>query len=163
MRDKKKPENLEEFKKLCDEYLNGWKRAKADLINFKKDTEKRQQEFNDFIIADIILELLPIHNNFKRALNIVPKNLGDEQIAISGNKAWLEGIKHVKSQLDKFLENRGVSEIKTIGEKFNPELHEAVGKRKVNGARPDIIVEECSAGYTLNGRVIMAARVIVCE
>ncbi|NQU77521.1 nucleotide exchange factor GrpE [Candidatus Falkowbacteria bacterium] len=154
MKDKKNRESMDELKKQCQEYLNGWKRAKADLVNYKKEVEKNQSDFRDFVAADILLELLPIHDHFKKALTHVPKK---------ENQEWLTGITHIKSQLDKFLQDRGVSEIKTQGEKLNPELHEAIGQRQDKKAEPGVIIEECSTGYVLNGKVIMPAKVIVAE
>jgi len=146
---------LKKLEEQCQEYLNGWKRAKADLANYKKDVEKNQSDFRDFVAADILIELLPIHSHFKKAITHVPEEEND--------KEWLVGITHIKSQLDKFLADRRVSEIKTHGEKLNPELHEAIGQRKAENTEPDIIIEECSTGYTLNDKVIMPAKVIVAE
>lgn len=149
MKDKK----INELKKQRDEYLNGWKRAKADLENYKKNVEKRQQDFREFISADLILDILPIHNHFKESLKHIP----DED----RNKDWVIGITHIKSQLDKFLKDRGVEEMKTVGEKFSPELHEAMSKRKENGVEHGMILEECSTGYVMNGKVVKAAKVVV--
>jgi len=170
-KDEKTENELGKCKEQAEEYLNGWKRAKADLINYKKDIEKRQQVLRQFLVADTILELLPIHDNFKRAMehinNVTMKQCNNEDNesgkSINNPKTWFEGIKHIKSQLDKFLKDRGVEEIKTVGEKFNPELHEAIDKRKVEGVEPDIILEESSAGYTIDGKVIVPAKVVVAE
>ena len=155
MKDSKKLDELKKLKEQAQEYLNGWKRAKADLANYKKDVEKRSAELREFLIADTILEILPIHNNFKRSLEHIPEQ--------DKKQEWVVGITHIKSQLDKLLKDRGVAEIKTINEKFNPELHEAVGKRKAKEQESDVILEECSTGYTMNGKVIMAGKVIVAE
>jgi len=155
MKEKKQSEELNKFKKQCDEYLNGWKRAKADLVNYKNNVEKRQQEFREFLSADLILDILSVHNHFKESLKHIPNE--------DKKKDWVIGITHIKSQLDKFLKDRGVLEIKTIGEKFNPEFHEAVGKTKDDNFEPDTVLEECSAGYTMNGKVVVAAKVIVSE
>ncbi len=155
MKDKKYPDELEKLKKQAEDYLNGWKRAKADLVNYKKDVEKHSTEIREFMAADLILELLPIHNHFKRSFEHIPKE--------DRKRDWVVGITLIKSQLDKFLQNRGVSEIKTVGEKFNPEFHEAVSKREEQGSQSDIILEECSAGYAVAGKVIVPAKVIVSE
>lgn len=192
MKDDKKDKDIEKLKEQCGEYLNGWKRAKADLINYKKEVEKRSQELREFMMAGVVLDILPIHDHFKKALSHAPLQENEKTkkqynpstplgvsnnitIEQSDNEAvniqdvpkeftdWFEGIKHIKSQLDKFLKDRGVAEIKTIGEKFNPELHEAVSKRKVEGTESDIILEEVSSGYKMNGKVIMPAKVVVSE
>ena len=155
MKDSKKIDKLEELKEQCNEYLNGWKRAKADLANFKKDTEKRQQEIREFMAADLVLDILPIHDHFKRSLEHIPEE--DQK------KDWVIGIMHIKSQLDKFLKDRGIEEIKTVGEEFNPELHEAVSNHKSENSESNIITKEVSTGYTMNGKVIQPAKVIVSE
>ncbi|MBU4332406.1 nucleotide exchange factor GrpE [Patescibacteria group bacterium] len=174
MKDSKKLDELKKLKKQCDEYLNGWKRAKADLANYKKDIEKRSQELREFMAADLILDILPIHDHFKKALahasdvsNVTIEQLNNKDKEngkpVNEQNTWLEGIRHIKSQLDKFLKDRGVEEIKTVGEKFSPEFHEAVSKHQEKGKESDTILKECSAGYTMNGRVIVPAKVIVAE
>ena len=160
-----KKDELKKLEEQCNEYLNGWKRAKADLANFKKDTEKNQQEFREFATADVILDLLPIHSTFKKAMAHSPNNETMKQCNNDCDDlgTWINGISHIKSQLDKFLKDRGVEEIKTLGEKFNPELHEAVGQCPAKGTESGIITKECSAGYVMNGKVIMVAKVIIAE
>ena len=98
---------------------------------------------------------MPIHNHFKESLKHIPDKDKESD--------WVIGITHIKSQLDKFLKDRGVEEIKTIEEKFNPELHEAVSKRKSYNSKSGVILEEYGAGYIMNGNVIMAAKVVVAE
>jgi len=154
MKDSRK-DHQDKYKKLAQEYLDGWKRAKADLVNYKKEIEKHNSDVREFMAADLILELLPIHDHFKRSLEHIP----DED----KKQDWVTGITHIKSQLDKFLKDRGVEEIKTIGEAFNPEFHEAVSKQESDDQESDVIIQEVNSGYTLNGKVIMPAKVIVAE
>ncbi|MAF13817.1 MAG: nucleotide exchange factor GrpE [Parcubacteria group bacterium] len=151
----KSQKELDQLKKKAEEYLNGWKRAKADYSNFKKDAEKRQQEIIQFANASLIAELLPVFNNFKIACQHVPND--------EAGKDWVQGFEHIKKQFVDFLKNLGIEEIATVGQKFNPELHEAVASEKKEDFKTDIIFEEVSAGYTLQGKVVNPAKVKVAK
>ncbi|MFA5188652.1 MAG: nucleotide exchange factor GrpE [Patescibacteria group bacterium] len=147
------PTELARLQAQCDEYLNGWKRAKADYINFKKETEDKQAMLFEFANATLLMEVLPIYDNLKKAILVA----GEEK------NNWLEGIKQIKKQLEDLLKDHGVEEIKTLGEKFNPEFHEAISKEKKEGVEADTIIVELSSGYLLKGKVLVAAKVIVAE
>ena len=73
------------------------------------------------------------------------------------------GLRRLRSNLRIFLKNYGIEEIKTVGEKFNPEFHEAVSKEKKEGVESDIIISEVSSGYIMKGNVLTAAKVVVAE
>ena len=147
------PTELEQLKAQADEYLAGWQRAKADYINFKKETDEKQKMIFEFANATLLMEILPIYDNLKKALALA----GEEK------NNWLEGIKQIKKQIEDLLKDHGIEEIKTMGEKFNPEFHEAVSKEKKEGIAPDTIISETSSGYLLKGKVLVAAKVIVAE
>ena len=70
--------DLEKLQQLNQEYLDGWKRAKADYINFKRDAEKEKMEIVQFANAGLLLELLPILDNLKTAMKHVPENMTKE-------------------------------------------------------------------------------------
>ena len=148
------PEELTAIEKLEVEVatnLAGWQRARADYENLQKEVMRERGEYVKFANAALLLELLPIYDNFKLAFRAIPE--ADIEIP------WVVGLTHIKKQLQTFLENQGVEEIKTVGEVFDPQLHEAV--ETVAGDREDVIVKELKAGYRLAGRVIQAARVVV--
>ncbi len=148
----------EEFNKLqekADEYLDGWKRAKADYINLKKDTEKYQLEMVQFANAALISQLLPIFDHYKLALKHIP----NDQKEID----WVVGFYHIKKQFDDFLKNLGIEEIKTVNEKFDPNFHEAIAHEKVDGFETDVIYEEVKSGYTLHKKVVVPAQVKVAK
>jgi len=152
--DKLKKE-LEEAKRKAEENLAGWKRALADYANFKKREEEAKKELIKFANENLILEILPIFDNFQNAYKSLPKDLEKNN--------WVEGIKYIKLQFENILKKIGVEEIKTVGEKFNPELHEAVEKVKINEKKSGVVVDEVSKGYKLNGKVIRVAKVKVSE
>lgn len=145
--------NIEDLQNKCQEYLNGWKRAKADYENLKKETGKKQEEFIDYIQAALLLEILPIINNYKVALSHVPENLKKEE--------WLQGFNHIYKQFKEFLKKIGIKEIKTVGEKFNLEFHEAVAQEEKDDVEDQIILKEASPGFQLNDKVIIPAKVVV--
>lgn len=183
---------LAEAKKNAEEYLNGWKRAKADYINREKEIEKEKEEWGKFANVALILQILPILDNFKRAITQIntEKNINQHILNDRKNdtktchpgaersgaiisckyktsvryyriKAWIEGVKQIKNQLENLLKGLGLEEIKTEGEKFDPSLHESTGKEKVEGKEENIILKEVEAGYKLHGRVIRPAKVVV--
>jgi len=156
---KEKSKTLKEIKReleKCQEeakkYLTGWKREKADFMNYKKQREREMVKFRELANEDIIINLLPVIDNFNLAVQHLPKELEESD--------WVKGILHIKVQLENFLKGAGVEEIKSVGEKFNPEYHEIAGKRK-SEEEEDVIVGEIRKGYEMKGRVIRAARVIV--
>ena len=143
---------LENCREEAKKYLMGWKREKADFVNYKKQREREMVKFKELANEDIIINLLPVIDNFNLAVQHLPKELEESD--------WVKGILHIKIQLENFLKEVGVKEIKSVGERFNPEYHEIAGKRK-SEKEEDMIVEEIRKGYEMKGRVIRAARVIV--
>src|SRR3989344_1863613 len=139
----------------ADEYLDGWKRARADYQNYKKETEKKTAEMIQFANASLVAELLPIYNHFKLALAHVP----EDQKKVE----WVIGFEHIYRQLTDFLKNLGIEEIKTVSEKFNPDIHEAVAHEAKDGFAADMIFAEVSPGYTLHGTVVVPAKVKVAK
>jgi len=144
---------LDQLKAQCDEYLAGWQRAKADYINLKKETEEKQAMLFEFANAALLIEILPIYDNLKKAIAL----MGEEK------NNWIEGIKQIKKQFEDLLKDHGIEEIKTMGEKFNPEFHEAVSKEKKEGVEAGVIISEASPGYLMKGKVLVPAKVVVAE
>ncbi|PIZ56155.1 nucleotide exchange factor GrpE, partial [bacterium (Candidatus Torokbacteria) CG_4_10_14_0_2_um_filter_35_8] len=140
---------VKKFKKEADANLNGWKRALADLENFKKKVEEENKRLIQFANKDLILRILPILDNFKRAEKFVPEK--------ERKNDWVLGIIHIKSQLENLLKDLDVEEISVLGKEFDPELCEAISKK---GDR-NIIKEVIETGYRMNGEVIRHAKVIV--
>ncbi len=153
---KKQKSELEITKQRMEEYLNGWKRAKADYINLKKETEKKQGEMVQFASAALILQMLPIYDNFKLAWQHIPEEH-------KKSDKWLEGIRQIKKQFAELMKNLGIEEIKTVGEKFDPEIHEAVAKEKKEDMESNTVFEEIKGGYKLYDKVLEPAKVKVAE
>ena len=149
---------LEEEKKKAVEYQNHWKRAMADFQNYKKRQSELFAELVNSAGQEMIMEILPIYDTFTLAVKHIPEDLKD--------KEWTKGVVQLKNQLESLLKNKGLEEIKSVGEKFDPGLHEAVemvdspsGEEKPEGE----ILEEVQKGYKLNGMVIRTAKVKVAK
>ncbi|MEK9154731.1 MAG: nucleotide exchange factor GrpE [Patescibacteria group bacterium] len=133
-----------------EEYLNGWKRAKAELINYKKDEAKRFETIAKFSNESLIRELLLVLDSFDLALSSLEKN---------GNVD--KGIYLILSQLNDVMKQNGLEKVNVIiGEIFNPKYHEAIVS--IDSDKPHgTIIEEIEKGYFLNGKLIKPARVKV--
>ncbi|MDO8669247.1 MAG: nucleotide exchange factor GrpE [Candidatus Buchananbacteria bacterium] len=148
-------EELEEAKIQIAENLAGWQRAQADYANFKKETESRQKDVIEFANAAFMAEVLPIYNHFKLALGHIPK----EQMKLD----WVVGLAHIKKQFQDFLRKYKIEEIKTIGEKFDHNFHEAVAYEEKEGYESDIVFAEVQPGYTLGDKILVPAQVKVAK
>jgi len=141
-------EKLAEALKQRDEYLDGWKRAKADFINYKKEEAERFTLLAKFGNEGLILELLSILDSFDLGLTI----LGNDEVA-------QKGIFLIRNQLADLLKKYGLEKINVVvGETFQPSRHEAVDEAESD--KPvGVILEETGKGYILSGKVIRPARV----
>ncbi|MDP2967008.1 MAG: nucleotide exchange factor GrpE [bacterium] len=144
---------LEECQKLKEEYLAGWQRARADFLNYKKEEIERIEEILKYGGEEFILKILPILDNFDLAEKKLPEDLK--------NNDSIKGLLQIKTQILDFLRIQGVEEIKTIGEKFDPNFHEAVEQVELKDKDSGIIVEEVQKGYKINGRLLRPAKVKV--
>ena len=142
---------IEELEKQKEEYLNGWKRERADFLNYKKEEMERISALLKYANEELLLKILPVLDNIYLAEKQIPEDLK--------NHKWVEGILQLKNQISEFLKQEGVEEIKAVGERFNPNFHEVVGEKEVKDKEHGIIVEETQKGYTLFGKVIRPARV----
>ncbi|MEK7167253.1 MAG: nucleotide exchange factor GrpE [Patescibacteria group bacterium] len=150
-------QELEKYKKQAEEYLAGWQRAKADFINFKRQNEQEKEDWIKFSNSNVILQLLPVLDNLQLANNQQPE-INDEQI-----KKWAQGIEHIQRQFENILKDLGLEKIKTIGEKFNPEIHESLDKEESLKTESQIIKKEIQAGYKIYDKIIRPAKVIIGE
>lgn len=148
----KKPSEIEQIIQERDENLAGWKRSLADFENFKKQFEKEKEALVHFLKADAISKLLPIMANWEIAMKNVPKDQKDSE--------WIKGITVIKDQLDEFFKKEGLEKVKTIGEKFDPVMHEAMLEEETDGEE-GVILEEFEPGYRIGERVIKYPKVKV--
>ncbi len=141
---------LAEEKEKAEGYLANWQRAQADYINYKRRSEQQIEEVSKFANTTITLSLLPILDDMERALASVPSKLA--------KLSWIDGVRLIERKLRMSLEAQGLSQIKALGEPFDPNLHEAAMYGK---GKEGIIIEELQKGYKLHDRVIRPAMVVV--
>ncbi len=148
--DNKKNEEITKLEKERDEYLDGWKRAKADLINYKKEEAERMEQFVKFSTRAVVSDLIAVLDSFDLGLSI-----------ISESDPARKGVILIKNQLEDVLRRYGLEKMSVRpGETFDPAVHEAV-KSIDSEAPPGTVADELSPGYRLQGKVIRPARVNV--
>ena len=125
---------------------------RADAINLRRRHEEELAKLRINAKANVVRDLLPVIDNFDRALKHVPKKLL--------NDPFVKGVEGIVKQFEKTLAEMGVQRIKTVGEHFNPIFHEAIHMEEGNGNEP-VITEELQPGYSLNGEIIRHAIVKV--
>jgi molecular chaperone GrpE len=135
-----------------DEAKNDALRSLADMQNFRKMSEVRLQQDRKFATEKLVRDLLPVLDNFDRAINhITPET--DLTVVI-------DGIRAIQRQLSQALEGQGVKRINAVGEAFDPEHHEALVTAQ-SDLESGTVIEELETGYLLHDRVIRPARVKV--
>jgi molecular chaperone GrpE len=143
---------LEEEKARADKCLTNWQRAEADLANFKRRAEQERLELVKFANASLIGKLLPVLDDFDRAVGSVPEE--------ARGQGWVEGIKLIDRKLRTLLEQEGVTAIEALGKEFDPYVHEAVLREDGEGD-VEVVVEELQKGYKLHDRVLRPTMVKV--
>lgn len=143
-------EDMESLKKALSEekakagsYLANWQRAQADFINFKRRSEQERSETVEFANSTLILNLLPVIDDLERALDNVSEKLA--------GLTWVDGIVLIYRKLKAILEGHGLTDIKAVGEPFDPNLHEAVLYGEGEEGK---VIEELQKGYKLRDRVL---------
>jgi molecular chaperone GrpE len=160
-------DELEKVRKERDEYLAGWQRAKADFSNYQKDEARRSEEFAKWALASLILDLLPILDSFDVALAQYSAARDYAGLAQTTNESEKMGLQLIRSQFLSSLAKYGLKSISAEkGEKFNPELHEAISREPSDlpaqeNQLEDIILEEIQKGYLLHNRVLRPSKVKV--
>lgn len=130
-------------------------RALADLDNMRKRSAIEREELVLFANEALISALLPIVDSFERALSTF------EKIGTQGEV--LKGFALIKKQFEDVLVRAGVKAIDAVGKDFDPHFHEAIMKKRTEGAKDNLVLEVAQIGYTLNGKIIRPAMVVISE
>jgi molecular chaperone GrpE len=138
-----------EFQELNDRYL----RLAAEFENYKKRTSREYSRLVETAESSLILELLQVVDDFKRALK------HDDNDKVN----FRQGIELIANKLEEILSRRGVREIEAMGKQFDPNFHEAIMQVEIEDKEDGIIVEEVQSGYFLNDRVLRPAKVVVAK
>ena len=142
---------LERLKKERDEYLDGWKRAKADFLNYKKEQKGRIEILAAYANEELLKDVLPVLDNLERAEENIPEKKKNEQT--------IKGFIQIAEQLREFLKSQGVEELDAGEKEFNPEFHEALSEVEVKGKKSGEIAEIIEKGYMWRGRLLRATKV----
>ncbi len=141
---------LEAAKSEAERLRNNWQRAEADFQNYKRRTEQERDENRRFALASLIINLLPILDDFERAFGSLDARLA--------GLTWFDGIRLIYRKLQMILDNAGVSVIQAEGQTFDPRYHEAVAHAEGEEGK---VLAEVQRGYKLHDRVLRPAMVVV--
>jgi molecular chaperone GrpE len=133
-------------------------RRQADFENYRKRVERERTETYNRVVADIAAKLLPVLDNLKRALETEASLEAAESDEF---RHFLSGVDLIYKQLNGVLEALGVKPIASVGEQFNPHIHEAVVTEPTDDHEPDTVMQEIVPGYRLGDKLIRPALVKV--
>ena len=152
------------WQKQIGELTEALQRERADAVNLRRRYEEQIASLQTLAKASVVRDLLPVIDNFERALKHVPKAQNQEsRIKNQEEKQlqdWVDGVAKIVVQFEKTLEQLGVQKIKTVGQPFNPHLHEAISMEEGDGQQ-EVVCEELQSGYTLGKEVLRHAMVRV--
>jgi molecular chaperone GrpE len=144
----------QKYNEINDKYL----RLSAEYDNFRKRSLKEKMDLIKTAGEDILLNILPVMDNFERGLKSINNNLSDE------GKAIIEGVELIYNKFKEFLQQRGVKEIDAIGKAFDTDLHEAITKVPVE--QDDMrgkVIDVLEKGYRMHEKVIRFSKVVIGE
>lgn len=144
---------IAELEAKLEEAENKVLRAQADFDNFRRRTRLDQEAAQKYRAQSLVSEIIPALDNFERALQIEADN--------DQTKSLLQGMNMVYNQLIQALQNEGVEAIKSVGEQFDPHIHQAVMQVEDESFESNTVIEELQKGYKLKDRVIRPAMVKV--
>lgn len=144
--------NVEELKKESTENYNRLARCLADLDNYKKRAQIEKEQLLKFGNENLITEMLPAFDTLEKAIVTIEKETPDA----ASTKGLALALKILEDGLKKF----GVAKIEALDKPFDPNFHEAIMQKESEG-EANIVLEEVQKGYTLNGKLIRPAMVIV--
>ncbi|MCS6836018.1 MAG: nucleotide exchange factor GrpE [Anaerolineae bacterium] len=145
---------LEQAEREARANLEGWQRERADFQNYKRRMEQQLREAKELGAHDAIRRMLPIIDDFSRAVDNIPTDL-------VGNP-WVNGTAMILKKFDKLLEELSVQIVDPIGQPFDPRLHEAVGMDEASEAYPSgTVTATLQRGYVSGERVLRQALVRV--
>jgi len=142
------------LKQQLDETFARYQRAVADLENYKRRSRQELVERTQYANEQLVVKLLPLLDNFQRALDHAPAGV-DAQ--------WFDGIKLIARQFEDLLQAQGVSSIPAVGEKFDPNQHEAIASEETDEHEEGTVVEEMQKGYRLHRKVLRPTLVKVAQ
>jgi molecular chaperone GrpE len=154
------PSDFEGLKKQLDEAaakaaenLDGWQRAVAEFQNYRKRTERDNENLHTGMKGDILRKILPVLDDLERALQNRPTDSGP----------WVSGIELIQKKLSTLLEAEGLQRIEAVGQPFDPNFHEAISHEPSENVESGHVISVTQNGYMLGERVIRPATVRVAK
>jgi molecular chaperone GrpE len=149
---------LKRLQAALDETKEALARRQADFENYRKRIERERGEAHLRVVADVARKLLPVVDNLARAL--------DAEKTVQSNESrefrhFLQGVELISKQLNDLLESLGIQPIASVGERFDPHIHEAVVTEPSDNYEPDTVTEELARGYRIGDRLLRPAMVKV--
>lgn len=145
---------LEEAQNQAEDYLDSLQRERATFQNYKKRVERERAEQSKSIAGGLLVKLLPVLDDFYRAIEAVPETEQDD---------WYNGVTLILKKLERYLADQNVTEIDALGKQFDPNFHEAIGVDGDSDADSGTITQVMLRGYQLGDRVLRPAMVRVAE
>jgi len=142
-----------ELKEQVEEQQQRFLRAQADFDNFRRRTMKEKEELGQYASMKLIEQLLPVVDNFERAIAATGANKDFDSLA--------KGVEMIFKQLAQVLEQEGLKPMATVGEAFNPDFHQAIMQVESDEYEEGIVVEEVQKGYIMKEKVLRPAMVKV--
>jgi len=133
-----------------EELEDRYKRVLAEFENFKKRGQKERESLYGSVLSDIVSVILPVVDNLENAVKVQTQD-----------ESYKQGVELVLKQFKDVLNSKGVEEIKTVGETFDPSLHEAVSSVQDDTKGEKEIVQEYRKGYKIGSRIIRHSMVVV--
>lgn len=144
---------LEEMEKKSEQYYDMLQRSMAEFDNYKKRSVKEKENLSNDVKGDVAAQFLPVIDNMERAMSAASN--------VEDTDPLKEGISLVYKQMLQTFKNLKIEEIPSVGEKFNPELHNAVMHIEDETVGENEVIEEFQKGYKLNDKVIRHSMVKV--
>jgi molecular chaperone GrpE len=143
---------LTELQKQIETFREGWQRERAEFANFKKRIEREKLELYQNATSDVLKSLLPILDDFDRAVDNLPEDLRDHP--------WVDGVLGIQRKMLRLLEQFNITVVDPTGQPFDPNLHEALGTDE-SDAEPGTVTATMQKGYLVGERVLRPALVRV--
>ncbi|PID83513.1 nucleotide exchange factor GrpE [Candidatus Campbellbacteria bacterium] len=150
---KKLKKQIKNLQKEKEEYLIGWQKERADMVNLKKQTEEEKKLFTNLGKESLLLEIIPVLDNFEAAFS-------NKEAWEKVDEAWRKGVEYIYTQFLSILENNGVSQFGEVGDNFDESKYLSIEVEKTNDESKDHTVSEViQKGYTFKDKVIKEAKV----
>ena len=146
-------QQLEKKDQELAEQKSDFLREKADLENFRKRLVKDKDDAVQFANQRLLKELIQVNDNLNRALDAANTSL----------ETFKEGVEMIQKQFATFLKNQKVEAIEALGKPFDPNLHEVMTQQESADHDENTVIQEYSKGYTLNGRILQSAKVVIAK